>query len=422
VPNPILKKVIPLKEIHRADFLKFTSMEEKDALLKQASLLRGKRVVHVNAVAKGGGVAEILESLVPYLRSLGIESDWYFIDPAVVGEKFFAVTNKIHNALQGAPVHIGVREWAGYEKVEKRIASELDTIDCDVLALNDPQVLLAGYLMKKKQRKVYFSHIDTSSALPSAWAKLHSAVISYDKIVFSNRDFVNGDVPARRVKVFTPAIDPLSPKQRIVSRKRARYYLRRHGGMPVTGPLVVQVSRFDVWKNPLGVVQAFRLIRDTYPDARLALVGFEEAKDNPAALAVFKDVHAVVGKSPDVFLFFNPVGKDISEFTTMAQNAADVVIQNSVREGFGLVVAEAMWKRQAVIGGPASGIRKQIKNGRNGFIVSSPEELAEKAIYLLSHSAEKKKMGDAARETVREHFLFPRLVLDHVRLYRSCLR
>ncbi len=421
MPQPVLKKVVPLREIRRTDFLKFLSVKEKETLLKQASFLRGKRVVHVNAVAKGGGVVEILASLVPYLRSLGIESDWYFIHPRA-GGAFFAVTNKIHNALQGAPVHIGVREWAEYDRVSRRIASELDTIDCDVLALNDPQVLLAGYLMKKKQSKIYFSHIDTSSALPSAWDKIHPAVVSYDKIVFSNRDFVNGDVPAGRVKVFTPAIDPLSPKQVIVPRKKARLYLRKHGGISAAGPLIVQVSRFDVWKNPLGVVQAFRLIRDTYPGAHLALVGFDTAKDNPAAAAVFKDVAAVVGKSRDISLFFNPAGRNVLEFTVMAQNAADVVVQNSVREGFGLTVTEAMWKRQAVVGGPASGIRKQIRNGRNGFVVSSPEELAGKVIYLLSHSAEKKAMGITARETVLEHFLFPRLVLDHLKLYRSCLR
>ena len=172
----------------------------------------------------------------------------------------------------------------------------------------------------------------------------------------------------------------------------------------------------------MGVIQAFRMLQNTYPSAQLVLVGFNTAKDNPAAAVVYKDIAAVAGKSRDIFLFFNPKGKDIVAFTVMAQNAADVIVQNSVKEGFGLVVTEAMWKRQAVIGGPASGVRKQIWNGKNGFIVKSPEEMVQKIIFLLSHPAKRKLMGGLARKTVLENFLFPRLVLDHLKLYRSCLR
>ena len=137
---------------------------------------------------------------------------------------------------------------------------------------------------------------------------------------------------------------------------------------------------------------------------------------------VYKDIAAVAGKSRDIFLFFNPKGKDVLEFTVMAQNGADVIVQNSTKEGFGLVVTEAMWKRQPVLGGPASGIRKQIRNGKNGFLVKSPEEMAQKIIFLLSHPAERNIMGSSARKTVLENFLFPRLVSDHLKLYRSCLK
>ncbi|MDP2598269.1 MAG: glycosyltransferase [Candidatus Liptonbacteria bacterium] len=421
MPQTYLEKVILPKQIHRADFIRFMPARQKKELLKQASCLRGKRVVHVNAVADGGGVAEILASLVPYLRSLGVESDWYFINPGV-GKKFFETTNKIHNALQGAPVKINGREWAEYERVSTHIAAELDKIDCDVLAVNDPQLLLAGYHTHLNKHKIYFSHIDTSSVFRPVWKKLLPAVVSYHRIVFSNRDFVNGNLPGRKVKVFTPAIDPLAPKQKIVSQKEARLYLKKHGGIAPNCHLIAQISRFDIWKNPMGVIQSFRIIQNTYPDARLALIGFNTAKDNPAAAVVYKDIAAVAGKSRDIFLFFDPRGKDVLEFTVMAQNAADVIVQNSAKEGFGLVVAEAMWKRQAVIGGPASGIRKQIRSGKNGFIVKSPEEMARKIIFLLSHPAKRKLMGGSARKTVLENFLFPRLVLDHLKLYRSCLK
>ena len=172
----------------------------------------------------------------------------------------------------------------------------------------------------------------------------------------------------------------------------------------------------------MGIIQAFRIVQNTYPNAQLVLVGFNTAKDNPAAKIVYKDIAAVAGKSRDIFLFFNPKGKNVLEFTVMAQNGADIIVQNSIKEGFGLVVTEAMWKRQAVIGGPALGIRKQIRNGKNGFIVKSPEEMAQKIIFLLSHPVERKRMGNAARKTVFGSFLFPRLVLDHLKLYQSCLK
>jgi len=419
--NLNIRKIILSKQIRRADFLRFMPEGQKRELLKHASYLRGKKVVHINAVADGGGVAEILASLIPYLRSLGVESDWYFINPDI-SKKFFEITNKIHDALQGAPVKINGREWTEYEHVSRRIATEIEKIDCDILALNDPQLLTAGHYAHLNKHKIYFSHIDTSSVFRPVWKKLLPAIASYHRIVFSNRNFVNGSLPGRKIKVFTPAIDPLAPKQKIVSQKEARLYLKKYGGVPQNCPLVAQISRFDVWKNPIGVIQSFRMVQSTYPDAQLALVGFNTAKDNPAASVVYKDIAAIAGKSRDIFLFFDPKEKDVLEFTVMAQNAADVVVQNSVKEGFGLVVTEAMWKRQAVIGGPALGIRKQIRNGKNGFIVKSPEEMAQKIIFLLSHPAERKRMGNSARKTVLENFLFPRLVSNHLKLYRSCLK
>jgi len=416
-----LKKVIFQEQINPADFLKFLSSRKKKELLNQTSHLQGKRVVHINATTAGGGVAEILKSLIPYLRALGIESDWYAIDPKV-GANFFVITNKIHDALQGAPVEITDREWIEYEETNKLIAVELDKIDCDILAINDPQPLLAGCYSRCSKHKIYFSHIDTSAVFKPVWEKLLPSIISYHRIVFSNINFVNGSLPRYKIKIFTPAIDPLAPKQKIVSKKKARQYLKNHGGIPLGASLIAQISRFDVWKNPLGVIQAFRMVQKSYPKARLALVGFNEAKDNPSAVVVYKDIAARVGKSREIFLFFDPKNKNISEFTTMAQNGADIIVNNSVKEGFGLVVAEAMWKQKPVIGGPASGIRKQICDGKNGFIVKSAEELAQRIIFLLKNPKKRNELGKAARKTVFKNFLFPRLVSDHLKLYRSCLK
>jgi len=417
----ILKKVLLTKQIQRRDFLKFLPARKRKVLLKQASYLSGKRVVHINATATGGGVAEILKSLIPYLRSLGISGDWYCIS-SNVGKNFFVTTNKIHNALQGSPVKISAKEWSEYERVNKLIAAKLDKIDCDILVINDPQPLLAGFYSNQDKPKIYFSHIDTSVVFKPVWKKLLPFLGSYERIIFSNCDFTYQGLPRQKIRIFTPAIDPLSPKQQVIAKKAARGYLRKHGGIPTNCFLVAQISRFDIWKNPTGLIQAFRLVQNTYPKVRLALVGFKEAKDNAMATSVHKDVVAVASKSPEIYLFFDQKGKNISEFTVMTQNGADVIVQNSTKEGFGLVVAEAMWKRQPVIGGPASGICRQIRDGKNGFITKNSEELAKKIIFLLSHPKNKKKMGESARKTVAEKFLFPRLVLDHLKLYRSCLK
>ena len=412
-----LKKVILKKHIHAADFLHFLSAKQKKEMLELAHVLKGKRVAHVNATQKGGGVAEILKSLIPYLRSLGLQSDWYYFNP-MLDKKFFYITNKIHNALQGSTIKIKREEWAEYERVSKSVAMELDTIDCDILVIHDPQPLLAGAYCKLNKKKIFFSHIDTSEASDATWKKLYPMINSYDRVVFSNRNFVRNHFSKDNIKVFTPAIDPLSPKQQIVSKKEARLYLKNHARIAQDASLIVQVSRFDEWKNPMGVIEAFNIVKNTYQKALLMLVGFKEASDNPLAQKYYENIMAVARNSPGIHIFFNPKGKNIMEFTTMAQNAADIVVQNSIKEGFGLTVSEAMWKNNPVIGGPASGIRKQIKNGKNGFIVKNPGELAQKIIFLLSHSQKKKNMGKEAKKTVQKKFLFPRLILDHLKLYK----
>lgn len=416
----ILAKVVVKRQVRPRDFLKFMTARQRAGLLRAASYLRGKRVVHVSATPQGGGVAEIMKSLLPYLRSLGVQCDWYVIT-ARAGARFFGITNKLHNALQGAPTRLTREEWSEYDRVNRLIAAEFERIDCDVLVVNDPQALASGSWAHRTKHKIYVSHIDTSAAFREAWRRVLPFIKTYHRIVFSNRQFVHGSLPPEKVMIFTPAIDPLSPKQAIVSRAAARAYLKRRDALPAQGPLVVQVSRFDMWKNPLGVIAAFRLVEEAYPDAHLVLVGFNEAEDNPIALKVYRDVAAVASRSRHVSLFFDPRGKNTVEFTAMAQNGADVVVQNSIKEGFGLTVTEAMWKGQPVVGGSALGLRRQIRDGKNGFIVKTQEELARRIVYLLEHPKAKRKMGEAARRTVARNFLMPRLVTDHLRLYRSCL-
>lgn len=415
----LLYKVTVKNTVNPADWLQFLSAAQRRELQSLVGVLRGRRIVHVNATAAGGGVAELLNSLVPYLRSIGIKSDWYTIDPTAIRPAFFRTTNTLHNALQGESARVSEEDWANYKTVSRQLADELAELKCDVLAVNDPQLLFAGYGVQLQAHKIYFSHIDTSSVFPPVWAHLEPAIVAYDRIVFSNREFIHPGLPNKKIKVFTPAIDPLAPKQRLVPKRIARQYLHEQAGIPLGRPLIVQVSRFDVWKNPLDVLRAFQIVQQSLPKAQLALVGFNTANDNPLSEQVYQTVVAAAGSSSSIFLFFDPGSRNVTEFTAMSQAAADVVVQNSKREGFGLVVTEAMWKGQPVIGGPASGIKKQITDGVTGFIVRSPEELAKKMLFLATHPVERRQMGRRARASVARRFLFPRLLLDHLRLYQS---
>lgn len=415
----VLEKVNISTKIEADDFLHFLSDEAREKLLVRAAYLKGKKIVHVSATAKGGGVAEILQSLVPYLRSLGVSCEWYAIRSGE--QSFFKITNAIHDALQGAPIAFETEAWAEYERVNDAIARELAEIECNLLAINDPQPLLAGARASTSAHKIYFSHIDTSTPHERTWQRLFEPVSSYDRIVFSNALYANARLSEKKVRVFTPAIDPLSPKQGVVPKDEARRYLERYGHVPSISPLIVQVSRFDAWKNPLDVIRAFSTVRTTVPEALLALVGFNDASDNPTSLSVYQEARKLTESVPNVYLFFDIADLSVPTFTMMAQNAADIVVQNSTREGFGLTVAEAMWKCKPVVGGPGEGIRTQITDGENGFIVQNRDELVKRLVFLLGHPEERQRLGRAAHETVCKKFLFPRLLNDHVTLYQECL-
>lgn len=412
------------QKIQKQDFLKFLPGWQKQELLQCAKELQGKKVVHVNATAQGGGVAELLKSVIPYMQALGVDASWHAIDAKKAGKGFFAFTNSLHNALQGTAPKFSGEDWANYEKVNQHIAKDLEKMDYDILVIHDPQPLASRSFLGENKPSVAVIHIDTSAPDQKAWNKIENFIAPYNRLFFSNKNFVNKDIPKEKLHVFAPAIDPLAPKQHIVSKKKAREYLAKYG-IPAEGQLLVQVSRFDVWKNPHGVVEAFWLLQKKYPKANLMLVGLEQARDNPQAEKVYMDMRAMVGKNPNIFLFFEPkrIGgaKNIGEFTAMAQNAADIVVQNSIKEGFGLTITEGMWKEKPVVGGPASGVRRQIMHGKNGYIAKNTKELTKYVGYLLANPAEQKRIGKAGKESVREHFLMPRFVLDHLNVYKEII-
>lgn len=418
----MLQRVVPSAHYRAADFLRYATSHQRRELLALAQQLRGKRIVHVNATSLGGGVAEIMQSFVPYLHALGIRCDWYVLNPRKVPKPFFAFTNRLHNALQGIPVKFSSADWSRYRRINTLIGEDLVGLKADIVVVNDPQPLLSGTLLPTDVKKIYISHIDTSASYQPTWKRVLPFTKVYDAIVFSNQRFVHHSIQKKRLRIIPPAIDPLGLKQTIVSQKKAKSYLRRYG-IPTGKPLVIQVSRFDVWKNPLGVIQAHHLVHQSRPDVHTIFVGLKEAKDNPEADHVYRDIVSVARAHQSIHLFFEPWGiKNIPEFTMMAQNAADIIVQNSIKEGFGLTVTEAMWKSKPVIGGPGSGIRKQIQSGKNGLIAKNPEELASDILNLLGNLKLRRRLGHAAHASVTKKYLMHRLVLDHLRLYSQVLR
>jgi trehalose synthase len=378
------------------------------------SKLQGVKVVHLNATPYGGGVAEILKSLIPLMQSAGIAADWYAM-PA--HEAFFAVTKSFHNALQGADYELTAEDQAVYLKHNQRTARLLAKVPADIYVIHDPQPA-AIIEFADLPRTVWRCHIDTSTPNQAVWDFLSPYISRHDELIFTLPEFVHPGTQHEQINYFAPTIDPLAVKNIRLEPESARAILRPFG-IDVNRPLVTQVSRFDPWKDPQGVIDAFRLARAQVPGLQLALVG-SMALDDPEGQATFRAIKAYAGHDKDIFLLTNLTGVGEVEVNAF-QTQAEVVIQKSVREGFGLTVAEAMWKQRAVIGGKVGGIKIQIQNGRTGYLVDSVEECAERMVQLLRDPALRRVMGLRGQEHVRNHFLHPRLLRDHLQLYLKML-
>ena len=387
-----------------------------EELRRVAGDLQGARILHVNATPYGGGVSELLRSAVPLLRDLGVETEWKIIGG---DEPFFQVTKGIHNGLQGAANPLTEQDRAVYAANTERNAAALDAKAYDAVVVHDPQP--AGMLRvagKGGARWLWRCHIDTSQPDPEVWAFLREHLDGYDAAVFTMREFVPPDLPIRRVEVIPPAIDPLSPKNMPLPEATAREVLSWIG-IEHDRPLVTQVSRFDPWKDPLGVIAAYRLVREEVPGLQLALVG-SMALDDPEGWEVYQEIRAASEADPLIHVFTNLTGVGNVEVNAF-QRLADVVIQKSLREGFGLVVSEALWKGTPVVAGDAGGIPLQMADGAGGYLVRSVEECAAATLRLLADPAAAREAGARGRERVRRHFLLPRLLLNELQLLAELL-
>ncbi len=410
---------VPTSPKRLDDYVETAGEEAVGRLREAAKPLQGARVLQLNSTAFGGGVAELLQTQVPLLVDLGIDTTWAVIEAP---EEFFALTKGIHNALQGAPLDWGPEQEARYRETMRANASVLADLaePFDFVVVHDPQP--AGLLLALEELGghrgtwVWRCHLDLSSPNPTVWAFFEPVVNRYDAAIFTMEGYRQPGVVGPHVAFIPPSIDPLSPKNVPISPETLHEVLVRYGIDP-DRPLITQVSRFDPWKDPTGVIDAFFLARMEVPDLQLLIAG-SLAHDDPEGLRFLDLTDARREGHPDIHLLTDLQGignTDINAF----QRASTVVVQKSLREGFGLVVSEAMWKGRPVVGGDVGGIRLQVVDGETGFLVGSVEECAERVVELLRDPARRERMGAAARERVRQRFLCLRELEDLVRLMAS---
>ncbi len=377
-------------------------------LRQLAGLLENRRVVHVNSTRQGGGVAEILAKLVPLMKELSIHTSWEVISG---DETFFQCTKSFHNGLQGNKTEIPEVLLEAYEQTNQRTARQLAPIleDADVVFIHDPQPApLLSYSPHGKAKWIWRCHIDLSHPYRTVWKYLRKFVAEYDASIFSLSDFAQ-ELPHPQYLI-PPSIDPLSEKN--INLEDAEIQGVYHMfGLDPERPLAVQVSRFDRFKDPIGVVQAFRLARKYVPDLQLVLAG-GGASDDPEGELVRKEVEAFSDGVPDVHILELPA--DAHRTINALQRAADIVLQKSIREGFGLTVTEAMWKGKPVIGGNTGGIRLQVINNHTGFLVNSPEGAALRIRYLLERPDKLREMGEKAAGFVKQNFLLTRQLREYL--------
>jgi trehalose synthase len=397
-----------------ADYTHLVGRPLVEEIRDLAESLQGLKVLHLSATAFGGGVSEILYTLVPLMRDVGLEADWQIM---IGREEFYNVTKLMHNSLQGSEQVISDDEWITYERYNRINALEL-TDGWDVIIVHDPQpAAVKQHVPEKARTWVWRCHIDLSTPNPETIERMVPLVRQYDDAVFHLRDYVpaalNG-ASDQKIHIVPPAIDPLSPKNMALSPEDAAFVCDQFG-VDVDRPLICQVSRFDPWKDPIGVIDAYREVTEELPDVQLALVG-SMATDDPEGWEFFNSTLEYAQGDPDIKILnnLNNVGAiEVNAF----QSQADVVIQKSTREGFGLTVSEALWKARPFIGGDVGGIPLQVKDGETGFLVSSPEECAQRALEILREPELGKRLARAGKEHVRRHFLTPRLLRDWLRIF-----
>ena len=388
------------------------SMEEIRAL---AAPLAGKRVVHLSATAFGGGVAEINYTLVPLMADAGLDVEWQIIKGA---EEFFNVTKAIHNAIQGDPHGLNAEQHEIFRRYQGINAQECDD-HYDFVIVHDPQPLgMIEHFPDTKAKWIWRGHIDFSAPNLQVMEFLLPWLRRYDAAIFHLEEYVPKVDGLPDSYIWPPAIDPLAPKNMALSPEDAAYIVDQFG-IDVDRPLLTQVSRFDPWKDPLGVIDAYRSVKQEFPEVQLALVG-SMAHDDPEGWEYYNKTLAYADDDQDIFILsnLNNVGSvEVNAFQVHAR----AVIQKSIREGFGLTVSEALWKGRPTVAGRVGGIVVQIQDSETGWLVDSADQCADACKEILRDPEVARARALKGKELVRRNFLTPRLLRDWLVLFNQQL-
>jgi trehalose synthase len=394
-----------------ADYATIATRGLMDEIRRLAEPLSGKRVVHLSATAFGGGVAEINYTLIPLMQDAGLEVEWRIIRGA---EEFYNVTKTIHNALQGNPQGLDEEQQVLFREYQGLNAREFED-DYDFVVVHDPQpVGLVEHFPNSPANWIWRGHIDFSTPNQTVFDFLLPWLRRYDAAIFHMREYVPkaGGLPP--CYIWPPAIDPLAPKNMALSAEDAAYIVDQFG-IDVERPLLTQVSRFDPWKDPLGVIDAYRLVKQRNPEVQLALVG-SMAHDDPEGWDYYNQTVAYAAGDPDIYILSNLNNVGSVEVNAFQVHSA-AVLQKSIREGFGLTVTESLWKTRPTVAGRVGGIVAQIQDGETGWLVDSSTECAQACIEILRDPAEARQRALRGKEYVRRHFLTPRLLRDWLVLF-----
>lgn len=403
---------VEIEEKQLSDYRDIVGDEVLEEIRSLAEPLKGARVLHINATAYGGGVAEILTPLAPLMQDAGLTCEWRVIEAS---DEFFKVSKACHNGLQGMDLELNDEMRDIWKRNNEMNAAKLDGT-YDFIVVHDPQPAgLLHYAQPDHGRHwIWRCHIDTSDPNSDFWSFFTPYIGLYETTIFTMEQFIGPDLDSERVVIITPTIDPLKPKNQPKPRDRARATVAEFGPDPER-PLITQVSRYDPWKDPLGVIDAYRIVKEEIPDVQLALVG-AMATDDPEGWSYLEKTIRHAGDDYDIFIphnFHGVSGEEVGAF----QAGSEVIVQKSLREGFGLTVTEGMWQARPVVGGAVGGIKVQIADGETGFLVDSVAACARAIHYLLTHPEEADAMGKAGREQVREHYLITRHLTDYLRLF-----
>ena len=402
--------IIPIKSLDK--YRNIVGDETIEKIFDEASSLSEKTVVHINSTYQGGGVAEILNSLIILMNDVGIKTDWRILHGDL---DFFTITKKFHNALQSEKINLSNKKKEIYyiNNVNNAIFTH---INHDFVIVHDPQPLPIITCYKKKQPWVWRCHIDISDPMKGLWDYLKMFILKYDAMIVSMDKFREKEIPERIMPqyIIRPSVDPLTIKNKKITDSTISRYLSK-SGLDQDKPIICQVSRFDKWKDPEGMVKIFRLIKEKV-DCQLVLVG-SMATDDPEGQDIFENLEKTIINEKDVHLIIN--ASDIA--INALQRASSVVIQKSLKEGFAITVSEALWKETPVVASNVGGIPSQVIDGKNGYLLDPKDYrgFAEKITWLIENPDIAKEMGQYGKEHVKNNFLITRHLSDYIQLLKN---